>query len=78
MLISPKAPRGRGEIAFLRTICHKSEKDKQQEMDILLNILPEDLHNAAKFLEISCENLQKTIIYNKVNKFAGKVETLPL
>ena len=78
LLISPKAPRGRGEIAFLRTICHKSEKDKQQEMDILLNILPEDLHNAAKFLEISCENLQKTIIYNKVNKFAGKVETLPL
>ena len=47
-------------------------------MDILLNITHEDLENAAKILEKSCVNLQKTIIYNKNNKFAGKFNVLPL
>ena len=71
LLISPKAPRGRGEVAFLRMLCEKSKSEKQREMDILLNITHEDLENAAKILEKSCVNLQKTIIYNKNNKFAG-------
>lgn len=78
LLISPKAPRGRGGFAFLRTICNKKQKDKQQEMDILLKITPEDLQKAGKFLESSCVKLQKTIIYNKTDKFAGKFNVLPL
>ena len=36
LLISPKAPRSKGEIGFLRIICNKSKEEKQQEMDILL------------------------------------------
>jgi Zn-dependent M16 (insulinase) family peptidase len=78
LLISPKAPRSKGEIGFLRTICNKSREEKQQEMDILLKITNEDLKNAAEFLKSSCVNLQKTIIFNKTNKFAGKIRVLPL
>ena len=78
LLISPKAPRGRGEIAFLRNLCEKTKLEKQAEMDHLLSITPEDLEKAAKILEKSCVNLQKTIIYNKNNKFAGKFDVLPL
>ena len=77
-MISPKAPRGRGEIAFLRNLCEKTKLEKQAEMDHLLSITPEDLEKAAKILEKSCVNLQKTIIYNKNNKFAGKFDVLPL
>ena len=78
LLISPKAPGARGEIAFLRKLCQRTKEQKQREMDLLLSITPEDLQNAAKYLASTCENLQKTIIYNKNNKFAGKINILPL
>ena len=76
--IIPRTPRAKGEVAFLRMICNKSKVEKQEEMDILLKITPEDLQNAAKFLKNTCVNFQKTIIYNKNDKFAGKISVLPL
>lgn len=76
--IRPNTPRGHGNLAFMRLICDKTKDEKLFEIHTILNAKPKNFHEAAVFLLESCKKLEKAIIYNKIEEFAGKVVTLPL
>ena len=74
----PFSPVGRGNAGFMRTLCCISDADRLSKLQMMFEMKPEDIREAAKRIAARAAERRNVVIGGKADKTTGVIIRLPV
>ncbi len=76
--VQPFSPVGRGNAGFMRTLCCISDADRLSKLQMMFEMKPEDIREAAKRIAARAAERRNVVIGGKADKTTGVIIRLPV
>lgn len=76
--VQPFSPAGRGNAGFMRMLCCISETDRLSKLQMMFEMTPRDIQEAAKRILAQAEQRRNVVICGKAEKTTGVIISLPV